>query len=99
MWLANSQSDLYERAKEANEMSKKTRTHPTWSLEYGDGKCPRCASATVLVTPFSSWNVDCEDLSDDVDDCVEVHDEVSGHYCTKCERLVSLSLNTLPEPT
>ena len=30
---------------------------------------------------------------------VEAEDEVTGHYCEECNRLVSLSLNTLEQKT
>lgn len=68
--------------------------HVTWSIEEG-GRCPQCGGATVLVVAPEEWGIDEEDREGE--DCVDiatVYDEVSGHYCKTCERLVSLSLNT-----
>jgi len=49
----------------------------------------------VLIIAPPMWDVD--DEADDYDDYgVEVHDEITGHYCVKCERLTALHLNTTP---
>lgn len=86
-------------------MADNVRTHVTWSIETPDGKCPFCRTETLFVVCRGCW----ETVEDQVDhagnpilippafrDGVEVHDEVSGHWCGKCEKLVSLSLNTIP---
>lgn len=69
------------------------RNHLTWSVETHDGKCPECNVETVLVNAPSYWMPD--NHGRDSGDDVEVVDEVTGHYCPKCKRLRSLSLNTL----
>lgn len=68
------------------------KTHLTWSVELHDGTCRDCGSSTLLVMPFLEWKVN--DPGDDDADTVEIGDEVSGHFCPKCRKLVSLSLNT-----
>lgn len=62
-------------------------THITWSVENA-GHCPTCGSETVLVIAPASWQIDGED------EIAEICDEISGHYCKACSKLVSLSLNT-----
>lgn len=69
------------------------RTHFTWSIEVGREKCPTCDRKTILVIAPTYWRADQEDCPEEDD--IEVHDEVTGHYCESCERLVSLSLNTV----
>jgi len=64
----------------------------------GYTRCSRCKSKTILVSPFSAWQVDSEpfksgeeiELEDGDEICV---DEVSGHFCKKCDMLTSLSYN------
>lgn len=74
------------------------RTHITWSVEKTVGRCPTCDNPTMLITPCVSWNVDQdEDVPRDLPDEVEVYDEVSAHYCERCDRITSLSLNTFSE--
>lgn len=77
-------------------MSKKRRqqTHVTWSIER-DGRCPSCRVVTILVSAPSLWSVpDQERTPKPLPDVADVHEEITGHWCPKCERLVSLSLNT-----
>lgn len=66
-------------------------THITWSIENSD-RCPVCAGPTVLVTAPSGWVVDGQD--EEEGEMAEVVEEITGHYCRECRRLVSLSLNT-----
>lgn len=61
--------------------------HLTWSIERGDC-CPFCGGATVLVSAPTVWQVQ------EGEGVVDVDEEVSGHYCRACTKLVSLSLNT-----
>ncbi len=77
------------------------RTHFTWSIETPGGKCPMCDGKTVLVT--FPGNVEPHEGDDNAeafaaagggDDWIELHEEVSGHFCPACHKLVSLSLNT-----
>jgi ribosomal protein L37AE/L43A len=81
----------------------KVRTHFTWSIEHPTGECPFCGDKTVLVVASGLWEADEETAveavgrdryDDEFTDGVTVHDELLGHYCGTCERLVSLSLNT-----
>jgi wobble nucleotide-excising tRNase len=68
-------------------------THITWSVE-NNGKCPTCDSETILVVAPEGWQAHFDERhTDQDDDWAEVVDEVSGHYCRTCRRLVSLSLN------
>lgn len=64
-------------------------THLTWSIEVGDSRCPECNDETILIVAPSQWYT-----ADGEADPVEVYEEVTGHYCQKCGKLVSLSLNT-----
>lgn len=72
----------------------KVRTHFAWSIESPDDGCPVCGTKTVLLIAPLYWSVDCEDREEDDDVDAEVTEEVTGHYCRKCQRLCSLSLNT-----
>ena len=74
------------------------KTHVTWSIETPDGKCPKCATATILVSTPEEWKVPHEDEHGEEienDPYLTVHDEVTGHVCPKCSRLCSLSINTI----
>lgn len=68
------------------------RTHFTWCLEQCDQCCPTCKSKTVLVSPGLYWHVDYE--ADPEENEVELREEITGHFCLKCLKLTSLSLNT-----
>lgn len=79
------------------------RTHFTWSIEHPRGECPFCGDKTVLIIAPGLWDVDEESTIETVGedrydneliDGVTVHEELTGHYCPKCDKLVSLSLNT-----
>jgi hypothetical protein len=81
------------------------RTHFTWSIEHPTGECPFCGGKTVLVVASSFWEPDYEATVEAVGqerydnefrDGVTVNDELSGHFCSECSKLVSLSLNTTP---
>lgn len=67
------------------------QTHLTWSIEKRE-LCPFCGGATKLITA-DLWHIDEEDGGDSV----ELHEEVTGHYCAPCHRLVALTLNTTVE--
>jgi ribosomal protein S27AE len=82
------------------------RTHFTWSVEHPRGECPFCGDKTMLLVAPGFWDADEEAAIEAIGeqrfeeeykyDGVAIHDELTGHYCGKCEKLVSLSLNTLP---
>ena len=79
------------------------RTHLTWSIEHPTGECPFCGDKTVLVIASSLWTADeeaaieavgHERYENELRDGVSVEDELTGHFCQSCSKLVSLSLNT-----
>lgn len=79
------------------------KTHLTWSIESPVGQCPYCGDKTVLVVCGGLWEADKESTVETVgeeryedwfSDGLQVEEEVTGHYCGKCARLTSLSLNT-----
>lgn len=77
----------------------KVKTHFTWSVERNDGKCPSCRRVTILVCAPLTWSVPEDQEATNrtavpLPDYVEVNEEVTGHWCRACNRLVSLSLNT-----
>ncbi len=66
--------------------------HLTWSEERKDGVCPFCGARLVLLVAPPQWvNAN---LMDGSDPMYGLDEEVSGHYCPECCRLLSLSLNT-----
>jgi hypothetical protein len=75
--------------------------HITWSIEKGD-RCPGCEGETVLLVAISEMRIaeGDEDTFQDKfyqnnpDGFVEVPEEISGHFCPGCQRLVSLSMNS-----
>lgn len=78
-------------------------THFTWSVERDSAKCPFCNDATVLVCAGAEWGVDEEsaievfgegEYEDSLQYGVSISEEITGHYCKACCKLVSLSLNT-----
>lgn len=69
-------------------------THLTWSIETAGECCPKCKGATILVIAPETWRVDEEDVGEDEITSADVYEEITGHYCKACQRLVSLSLNT-----
>ena len=64
--------------------------HLTWSDECVD-KCPLCGGPTKLIVNSNAWHTDYE--SDPYESEVHTAEELTGHYCQKCARLCSLSLN------
>lgn len=71
------------------------RTHFTWSVEAPGNRCPTCSTETVLVISDCEWKVDYENpRAEELGGSVEIHEEITGHYCPDCQKLVSLSLNT-----
>jgi len=79
------------------------RTHFTWSIEHPTGECPFCGDKTVLVVAPGLWDADGEAAIEAVGekryesefrDGITVEDELTGHFCGSCQKLVSLSLNT-----
>jgi predicted RNA-binding Zn-ribbon protein involved in translation (DUF1610 family) len=76
-----------------------SKTHVT--LEFGQNRskhgiyrCNQCAAKIWLIVA-RSWSVDQESLPPRADgpDDVDVSEEVTAHYCPKCERITSLSFN------
>ena len=54
---------------------------------------------TVLVTAPGAWDIHEDGYrkqggKTELPEYAEVNEEVSGHWCPKCQRLTSLSLNT-----
>jgi len=68
-------------------------THVTWSIESHDGKCLYCGGDTVLICSPQHWSA-YEDEEQAFPDGIELREEITGHYCDKCGKLTSLSLNT-----
>lgn len=72
------------------------RTHFTWSIEGPRGLCSECNGETALVIADGEWKVDYESpLCDSLGGYAEIREEITGHYCPNCRKLVSLSLNTM----
>lgn len=64
----------------------------------GYSRCSKCNSKTILVATSGQWDVDAEPFKDGEETSKDTPEEVfvgevSGHYCPKCEMLVSLSYN------
>ncbi len=70
------------------------QTNLHWSPERQDTTCPECGGKTVLISAPDCWTIDYEDLNSDDYMTVEVHDEVTAHYCRDCCLMTALSLNT-----
>ncbi len=75
--------------------------------ETSDGKCTECGYRTVLVSFFGEASVDSEPFSNgesaedsnesrsgvDVPESVTIDDELTGHFCLKCDELTSVAFN------
>ena len=64
----------------------------------GHHRCNTCDTKTLLVTAPCEWEIDEEPYKSGENSAEELPDsvfvgEVSGHWCSKCEMLVSLSYN------
>lgn len=71
------------------------RERATWSRETGDDKCPECGADPILIVAGSEWDVPyLDELFAGTPDTVTVAEEISAHYCLKCRKITSLSLNT-----
>ena len=67
--------------------------HLTWSDEKENDVC-ECGEKTILVS-FGSPSIDTEDpRCDELGEWLEIPEELTGHFCLKCNKLTSLSLNT-----
>lgn len=74
--------------------------------ETSDGEyhyCGTCGAKTVLVCALAEWSVDQEpyksgeegrDLDDPPPEYVEVHAEVTGHFCLECRHLTTICVHT-----
>lgn len=60
--------------------------------EKDDNSCTICGTKTILIFPVSEWDVD-ENAHEELPDRVYVSDEITAHYCNKCEKVTSLSFN------
>ena len=75
------------------------RSHFTWSIEHPIGECPFCGEKTVLLVAPGLWDAVGEAAIEAIGkeyDGVQIHEELTGHYCVTCEKLTSVSLNTMP---
>lgn len=66
--------------------------------EDGYELCDTCGEKTMLICAGSCWSVDLEPLKageevEGAPDSVEISEEVTGHYCSHCGRMTSLSFN------
>lgn len=69
-------------------------SHLNWSIEKA-GKCPDCGAKPILIVAFGHMRIVDEDDQSRLDsETIEVDEEISGHLCIACSKLVSLSLNT-----
>ena len=65
------------------------QAHIEWSVEI-DGKCPDCGSEPVLVYA-RLWDVaDADQERADEYGYPAEDDDVSGHYCCTCRRMVTI---------
>lgn len=84
--------------------------HANFEFGESNGRCNHCDSRTVLVSFYGDVSVDSEPFGPgeqaedsaeakigiEIPEVLEVDDELTGHYCLKCERLTTLCLNTPP---
>lgn len=71
-------------------------------VDGGYSYCTACGEKVMLITALSTWRVDREayragertDASDDVPDEVDIGEEITAHWCNKCEVITSLSFNS-----
>lgn len=73
-------------------------THFTWSIEQADS-CPNCKGETLLLVAFGQMSIAEGDANTfqnkhyEEEGSVEIDEEISGHWCPECRKLVSLSFN------
>lgn len=75
--------------------------HLAWSIE-NNGRCPECNGETLVVDAFNEMKIIVTDNSpfqrryyeESGDGVVEIAEEISGHYCPKCQKLTSLYFNS-----
>ncbi len=46
-------------------------------------------------SPFLQWKIDEEDAQKEYDDTVEIVEEVTAHFCTKCHQITGFWINIL----
>ena len=77
--------------------------------ENGQGRCKHCESRTALISFYINATVDQEAFESgeynedtpeakaglEIPDDVDVGDELTGHYCLKCDRLTSICFNEI----
>lgn len=82
-------------------------THANFEFGETNGRCDHCDSRTVLVSFYGSASVDQEpfesgEYADDspeakqgieIPEDVDVDDEITGHYCIRCDCLTTLCIN------
>ena len=81
--------------------------HANFEFGESNGRCDHCDSRTVLVSFYGSVSVDEEPFESgehtedspeakqgiEIPDDVYVDDEITGHYCIKCNVLTTLCIN------
>jgi hypothetical protein len=68
--------------------------HITIQVRESAGLCELCGTPTVLVKP-EFWKIDSDDCADDDDGVREIADELTAHYCEICDKITSISLNSI----
>lgn len=71
------------------ETNQTNKTSLHWSIEGPNNTCPTCGDTAVPIVA-KVWDC-CEDDDDSFPDGLEVNEEIAGHYCPVCRKLVSLS--------
>lgn len=66
--------------------------HFAIELNEQDGKCVKCGEQTLLIAPWLLWRLDSED--NEFDEEVEISEEVTAHYCKKCDIVTGFWINT-----
>jgi hypothetical protein len=70
--------------------------------EKGNCFCNRCGRKIVLISAYAFWRVDddayredeTDEERDEMPDNVEISEEITAHWCNKCEVITSLSFKS-----
>lgn len=73
--------------------------HFAIEIKEENGECLKCGQQTIMISPMLKWRIDEDDLSKQQKQCpyedlIDINEEVTAHYCTACEQVTAVWINT-----
>ena len=81
-----------------------TEQRPHFVLKFGEDRrndhdcCSKCGTKTTPITAYTRWVMPSGSARSLPRPTTSVRDEISAHFCLKCERITSLSFIAAGKP-